>query len=403
MYQKAAEQGNAGAQFNLGFCYYRGVGVGVNHKQTIYWYQKAAAQGDASAQYHLGVFYQNGSCGMIKCLAVAVVYYQAAANQGHKKAITRLANMGEALIKANNLTSKSEPSTVADLDDPVVQNKIGMLYQDSNEYTDKNNEAAFKWFQLAAKQGNILAQNYLGFCFGQGNGVNKNDQLSFYWYQQAAKQGDAGAQNRIGVCFARGLGVGKDDRQAFDWLQKAAKQDFSAAQFNLSLLYFNGTGVVKCLAVAIMYCQSAANKNYQGAVDRLAKIDKAIIEASKLTSKPGPATAADLDDPEVQYKIGMLYQSGNKYTSKSDQAAVYWLQLASKQEHALAQFRLGLCYRDGIGVNKNQALAKQWLEKSKLNKCPEAVQVLASIELAANTAPGEKTNETQSFSERRFK
>ena len=43
-YRKAAEQGNAYAQFNLGNAYYNGNGVEQDYAEAVKWYQKAAEQ-----------------------------------------------------------------------------------------------------------------------------------------------------------------------------------------------------------------------------------------------------------------------------------------------------------------------------------------------------------------------
>lgn len=59
-YRKAAEQGDAGAQYHLGFSYAKGQGVPQNHVQAMRWYRLAAEQGDSSAQYNLGVMYEKG-------------------------------------------------------------------------------------------------------------------------------------------------------------------------------------------------------------------------------------------------------------------------------------------------------------------------------------------------------
>ena len=45
-----AEQGDAIAQFNLGYLYANGQGVPRDFVQARYWYEKAAAQGQADAQ-----------------------------------------------------------------------------------------------------------------------------------------------------------------------------------------------------------------------------------------------------------------------------------------------------------------------------------------------------------------
>src|SRR5205823_5356940 len=60
-YQKAAEQGNANAQFNLGVCYAKGTGISKDAKQAVYWYWKAAEQGEVKSQMNLGVCYTNGT------------------------------------------------------------------------------------------------------------------------------------------------------------------------------------------------------------------------------------------------------------------------------------------------------------------------------------------------------
>ena len=59
-YQKAAQQGDAQAQFNLGEMYRRGHGVTQDYEKAVEWYQKAAQQGDAQAQFNLGEMYRRG-------------------------------------------------------------------------------------------------------------------------------------------------------------------------------------------------------------------------------------------------------------------------------------------------------------------------------------------------------
>ena len=59
-FQKAAEQGLAQAQFNLGVAYHNGYGIMKNQKQAVKWFTKAAEQNLGDAQYNLGVAYANG-------------------------------------------------------------------------------------------------------------------------------------------------------------------------------------------------------------------------------------------------------------------------------------------------------------------------------------------------------
>ena len=55
-----AEQGNAEAQYQLGFMYSKGQGVSENLGLAVSWYLKAAEQGHAEAQYTLGQMYHFG-------------------------------------------------------------------------------------------------------------------------------------------------------------------------------------------------------------------------------------------------------------------------------------------------------------------------------------------------------
>ena len=55
-----AEQGLAGAQYNLGIMYSIGHGVPQDYGEAVKWLRKAAEQGDAQAQHNLGNMYRLG-------------------------------------------------------------------------------------------------------------------------------------------------------------------------------------------------------------------------------------------------------------------------------------------------------------------------------------------------------
>ena len=47
IYRKAAQEGNAIAQYNLGFCYYFGAGIRKNRTLAVKWFRKSAEQGNS--------------------------------------------------------------------------------------------------------------------------------------------------------------------------------------------------------------------------------------------------------------------------------------------------------------------------------------------------------------------
>ena len=84
-YRRAAEQGYAGAQFNLGNCYQLGEGVQQDKKQAVYWYRQAALQNDPDAQYTLGLCYASGE-GVAKSARRAIEWFRLSARQGNRLA-----------------------------------------------------------------------------------------------------------------------------------------------------------------------------------------------------------------------------------------------------------------------------------------------------------------------------
>ncbi len=124
-YRKAAEQGNASAQNNLGGMYYRGQGVSQNYPEAVKWYRKAAEQGHASSQYNLGLMYDKGQ-GVSQDYPEAVKWYRKAAEQGN----------------ANG------------------QNNLGLMYYHGTGVA-KDMVEARKWFEKAAEQGHTKAAEML--------------------------------------------------------------------------------------------------------------------------------------------------------------------------------------------------------------------------------------------------
>ncbi len=77
-----AKQGNANAQYSLGWMYYKGQGVPQDDKTAVKWYRLAAKQGDARAQYSLGVMYRKGK-GVPQDDKTAVKLFRLAAKPGN--------------------------------------------------------------------------------------------------------------------------------------------------------------------------------------------------------------------------------------------------------------------------------------------------------------------------------
>ncbi|MBS1993236.1 MAG: sel1 repeat family protein [Cyanobacteria bacterium SZAS LIN-3] len=155
-YRKAAEQGNAKAQNNLGMAYVKGEGVTQSETEAVTWLSKAAEQGHMKAQNNLSVMYSAGR-GVKKDDAESAKWCRKAAEQG----------------------------------DPAAQINLGLKYRDGRG-VEKNDKEALKWFLASAQQGSVAAQYQVGEMY---EGDDMAEALT--WYQRAAAHGYHPAQDKL--------------------------------------------------------------------------------------------------------------------------------------------------------------------------------------------------------------
>jgi len=93
----------------------------------------------------------------------------------------------------------------------------------------QDNQQAFYYFLLGAKEGDALSQNEIAYLYAAGKGTSRSYSKSFYWYKEAAKQGLASAQYNLGLMYQKGLGVKTNVAKAREWYQKSAARGFKPA------------------------------------------------------------------------------------------------------------------------------------------------------------------------------
>lgn len=84
--------------------------------------------------------------------------------------------------------------------------------------------------------------------------------------------------------------------------------------------------------------------------------------------------SADAGDAVAQNDLALLFLEKNKPKS-----AVYWLELASKQQVSDAMHLLGCCYLAGNGLTKDDNLAMMWIAKAASLGHPIALAQIQSI------------------------
>ena len=68
---------------------------------------------------------------------------------------------------------------------------------------------------------------------------------------------------------------------------------------------------------------------------------------------------ADAGKAEAQNDLALIFLANGK-----PKGAVYWLELAAKQDYASAMNWLGRCYIEGNGVPKDENLGIMWISKA---------------------------------------
>jgi TPR repeat protein len=88
-FYRAAEQGYADAQFNLGLMYANGEGIEADTSKAVELFQKAAEQGNVDAQNNLAAMYYTGE-GVARDVDAAIEWFEKAADQGNADATANL-------------------------------------------------------------------------------------------------------------------------------------------------------------------------------------------------------------------------------------------------------------------------------------------------------------------------
>jgi len=91
-------------------------------------------------------------------------------------------------------------------------------------------------------------------------------------FRRSAKEGNVAAENNIGYIYELGLGVAPNPETAVKYYRSSAEKGFAQAEFNLARMYEKGKGVEKNMKLALDYYQRAANQGLLEAQQRLAEL-----------------------------------------------------------------------------------------------------------------------------------
>lgn len=188
------------------------------------------------------------------------------------------------------------------------------------------------------------------------------------------------AQDGASACEAA-FADGRPDAAGILAIRKAAEENDAEAQFKLGCLYRYGWGVEADIAQAKGWLGRAAGQRYEKA--RREFFDLQAWDEVQDRGEKGRRIAelkryGDAGDAMAQFRLGMIYRDGLGVPRDYDEA-VKWLGMAARQGMADAQFRLGMMYYRGRGVMEDHAAARAWLEKAAVQQDDRALLVLGRM------------------------
>jgi len=253
----------------------------------------------------------------------------------------------------------------AEQGDVDAQNVLGWMYSEG-EGVAQDNERAIYWYTKSAEEGYAYSQYALGLMYENGQGVTKDYKQAVYWYSKAAKQGHAWAQHNLGLMYSRGEGVAEDYKKTVYWLGKAAEQGHLYSIRMLGWMYSEGQLVTQDYIKAASWYTKAAE---QGDIDSQRDLGYRYSAGDGVRKDVRLAAywytkAAEQGDIDSQKALGYRYSVGEGVPEKNLKLSAYWYTKAAEQGDADAQVNIGFMYSKGRGVTKDYKQAVYWYTKS---------------------------------------
>ena len=267
-FQKAAEKGDAEAQFYVGECYERGRGVKKDEVEAMEWYHQSAEAGFARAQLYLGLRMKDNEAQSTYWFRKGIETCRKAAEQGDAKAQF---NLGVCYFWGYGVDVEMDDDEAlkwllkaAEQGIAEAQYSLGQCYF-WGYGVEADDVKAMEWFHKAANQGCIDAYDMLAELAGEDEAERtywRRKMIEFY--RKDAEQGDAEAQLRLG-------GLCEDSKEAMQWCRKAAEQGYAEAQYALGYKYEEGLEVPQDYVEAVKWYRKAAEQGHGYAMSALGR------------------------------------------------------------------------------------------------------------------------------------
>ena len=285
--------------------------------------------------------------------------------------------MGAKKQKVNIETLKQQAAA----GDITAQFRLGNIYE-YGKGVEKDGDEACAFYEMAARQGDSEAQLALGFLYSKGKLVKQDYALAKFWFEKAANQGDEIAQFNLAELYEYGRGTEQDYRKAFELYKQVCERANDFAFLALANLYFHGRGAEKDIKAAKFWLHKSLN---DGDPDEDNKILNLVYLNAHL---PDPQAGLLEARKWLEYLIKsrkitperikslFLDKDEHNFWNTKERMPLWFLSQAEKgNRHAL--YCIGLIYKNGWTVRKNEKLGDKFIELSECGDMPQGYLYLA--------------------------
>jgi TPR repeat protein len=185
-------------------------------------------------------------------------------------------------------------------------------------------------------------------------------------FEKMASEGNPDAHYYLGLIFSDRQSKYFDAKKGISHISSAIELGHSQAMFHMGMMYDNGIGVQRNALVANDWYLKSRKAESPGKRTFTFYKDKGdgLVEVQYSEILKDLISQAENGDAEIQFQLARVYDDG-KLVPRDFDKALHWYKKSAMNEYEEAQFTMGYFYCRGIGVKKNEAIANEWLIKSK--------------------------------------
>jgi TPR repeat protein len=292
-------------------------------------------------------------------------------------------DLGTGAIPSYVLQSMYYFRKASDAGNAGAQYVLAAIYLDGI-VTVSRPQAAVELLIKSAEQNYVLAQVRLAHCYETGHGVAVDRKAAFKWYDRAAQLGDANGLCNAGYALEHGIGTMRDEDTAFEYYQRASAKGHEQADVNIALCLLHGVGTDPDAKTAVDILQRLVDAETNNSIvyttmamcHLLGEIVP--VDNAKAISMLRHASA-DLDDPVAQHNLALLLQEGEVVGQNFIEAASL-LEQSAGHGYADAQFELARAHMSGMGVDRNDDVARVLLRHAASAHHEGAIEMLQQLE-----------------------